>query len=143
NVTSVSRRLNAAYSVGRYAICSATTTRPVPAAANSTAVASGVVAVLLPRVNTDEPLSWNAWYGVVPCAPANISTNPPRKQSTQTASSSTSAAGPWPTRIASLVSYLSNRPATPSNALRTTHVTQAVSRDARPRGMTSVRSTLD
>jgi hypothetical protein len=39
SVTSVSRRLNDEYSVGRYAICSATTTSPVAPARKSTTVA--------------------------------------------------------------------------------------------------------
>lgn len=59
-VTSISRWLNALYSTGRYAICSATTTSPVTAARKSTTVAPGNGRDAKPRVNNDEPLSRSA-----------------------------------------------------------------------------------
>ncbi|MDQ3877965.1 MAG: hypothetical protein M3290_06410 [Actinomycetota bacterium] len=103
-MTKVSRRLNALYMVGKYAICNATTTNPKADAKKYTIEGPVRAISAIPSVNTDDPLSRKASASPSPTSGHSTRPNPTTNKPSHTPSSAMRLVGAEPARIRSFVS---------------------------------------
>jgi len=142
SATSVSRRLKAAYSVGRYPICSVTTARPVAAARKTSTAGTVPGGSAKPRVKIDEPASVNA-AAIPRAANGHISSvNATKARASQATSCVSRIAAAFVAKIRSRAPYSAIPFVMKRYPAMTTRSTMRVSHEPTGRGTISVPITL-